>query len=345
MIRVLVVDDSLIIRKEFTKILSLDAGIDVVGTATDPYAAREKIVALKPDVMTLDIEMPRMDGLTFLGKVMRYCPLPVVVVSSLTTLGSSTAIQALEMGAVDVICKPESEEGLQTFSKEMIEKIKAAAMAHVQPLESISKPSPIPAVTLPHGLDQLLVLGASTGGPDALSRIFKALPKNTPGTLIVQHMPEYILPAFVARLNQIGEMQVAIAQGGEALRPGLAFIAPAERHMLVHKQNDHFVALVKDGPKVYHQKPSVEVLFHSAARQAGSRSVGVLLTGMGTDGAGGLLEMRKAGAVTMAQDEQSSVVFGMPKAAADLGAAEKIASLESIPNLILQAFQSMDVSR
>jgi len=346
MIRVLVVDDSLIVRKEITRILSQDPGIQVVGTATDPYMAREKIVSLKPDLMTLDIEMPRMDGLTFLGKVMKYYPLPILVISSITPVGSAAAVQALELGAVEVISKPASDAVLGRFGRELIAMVKAVANAHVPAVGTAEKTAAKPLELLPakpgERLDQILAIGASTGGPDAVSRILKHLPANTPGTLIVQHMPEFIIPAFANRLNQVGAMRVSVAQSGQVVRPGTAFVAPDNCHLLIERRDNHYVTLLKDGPSVYHQKPSVEVLFQSVARHAGPRAVGVLLTGMGSDGATGLLAMRQAGAPTLAQDEASCVVYGMPTAAAESGAAAVVESLANMPGQILRAFLTMD---
>ena len=343
MIRVLIVDDSAVVRQVLSAALSGSTDIEVVGTAPDPYIARDKIVRLKPDVVTLDLEMPRMDGLTFLAKLMKYHPLPVIVVSSLTPAGSETAIRALELGAVDVICKPGSAYSVAEITTLLADRIRAAAKARRLRPAPRTQPPPAPlaqAGPLRETTNKILAIGASTGGTEAIREILVQLPPTTPGTVIVQHMPEHFTSAFAKRLNDMCAMEVREAQGGEILRCGLALIAPGNHHLLIARNGAQYIARVKDGPAVFHQRPSVEVLFNSVAKYAGPNAVGVLLTGMGADGARGLLAMRQAGAKTIAQDEQSCVVYGMPKAAVELGAAESVLPLSRIPRAILAAFQN-----
>lgn len=340
MIRVLIVDDSAVVRKILTDQLQRADDIEVVGTAPDPYVARDKIVQLKPDVVTLDIEMPRMDGLTFLSRLMKHYPLPVIVVSSLTPAGSEAAMRALELGAVDVISKPGAAYSVGDVAVQLIDRIRAAAVARIR------RPGQGPAErTVAAGVlsriqttDKVLAIGASTGGTEAIRAVLEALPETTPATVIVQHMPEHFTAAFARRLNDLSAMEVREAGGGELLRPGLALIAPGNHHLLITRQGAQYVAQVKDGPRVHHQRPAVDVLFNSVAKYAGVNAVGVLLTGMGADGAAGLLAMRQAGARTIAQDQATCVVYGMPKAAVQLGAAETVLPLGRIPDGILAAF-------
>ncbi len=343
MIKVLIVDDSAVVRQILSTELSKARDIEVVGTACDPYVAREKILALKPQVITLDLEMPRMDGLTFLGKLMRYLPLPVIVISSLTPAGSEAALRALELGAVEVLCKPGSAYTVGDLSRTLMDKIRAAAMAHVH---RTAEPAAAPAggdeaaaapAPLLHTTHKVLAIGASTGGTEAIREVLTSLPANTPGTVIVQHMPEHFTAQFAQRLNGLCAMEVREAVDNDMVTPGVALIAPGNHHMVLTRSGARYMVQVKDGPPVYHQRPSVDVLFHSVARQAGHNAVGVILTGMGADGARGLLAMRQSGAHTIAQDEASCVVYGMPKEAARLNAAAEVAALRRIPSRILAA--------
>ncbi len=343
MIKVLIVDDSAVVRKVLSTELPKAEDIEVVGTAIDPYVARDKIVRLRPDVITLDLEMPRMDGLTFLGKLMKFYPLPVIVISSLTPKGSDTALRALELGAVDVIGKPGSALTVADVSKTLIEKIRVAATARVAmqpppaPQDDIVAAAP-PAHVLQHTTHNILAIGASTGGTRAIESLLTQLPADTPGTVIVQHMPEHFTKGFAERLNGLCRMEVREAQNNDMVTPGLALVAPGNYHMVLRRDGARYFVHIKTGPQVHHQRPSVDVLFHSVAKQAGSNALGVILTGMGADGADGLLAMRNAGASTIAQDEASCVVFGMPKEAIAVGAAEQIVSLDKIPARIISHF-------
>ncbi len=340
-IRVLIVDDSAVVRKVLSDELSKAPDIDVVGTAMDPYIARDKIVQLRPDVITLDLEMPRMDGLTFLGKLMQYFPLPVIVVSSLTTKGSQAAMRALELGAVDVVSKPGSAYTVAEIAVMLVNRVRAAArVRYVRPHTTPAAPTtthPAPETML-RTTHKLLAIGASTGGTEAIKTVLMGLPPNTPGTLIVQHMPEKFTASFAQRLNDLCAMEVREAADGDALVPGLALLAPGNFHMVLRRSGARYHAQVKTGPPVYHQRPSVDVLFQSVAKHAGPNAVGVILTGMGADGAKGLLAMREAGARTFAQDEHSCVVFGMPKEAIKLGGAERVVPLQRVAHHVIDAF-------
>jgi two-component system, chemotaxis family, protein-glutamate methylesterase/glutaminase len=338
MIKVLVVDDSAIVRKILTEELSKYVDIHVVGTAVDPYAARDKIVRLEPDVITLDLEMPRMDGLSFLAKLMRHYPMPVVVVSSLTPENSEMAIKALELGAVEVICKPGAAYSVPDIARQLVVAIRAAANAKVR--EAPAEPSPKNgeveeiAIETSH---KIVAIGASTGGTRAVEQILTVLPANCPGMMIVQHMPENFTRAFADRLNQICKMEVKEARDGDKVVPGVALVAPGGKHMLLKRSGALYLARIKEGPPVHHQRPSVDVLFESVAANAGANAVGVILTGMGADGARGLLSMRQKGAYTIAQDEASCVVFGMPGEAIKMGAADAVRPLSAIPRALIDA--------
>jgi two-component system chemotaxis response regulator CheB len=334
MIKVLVVDDSAVVRQILQSALSSDPDIQVVGTAPDPFVARDLIVQLKPDVLTLDVEMPRMDGLTFLRKLMHYYPLPVIVVSSLTPEGSGLALEALSSGAVEVMCKPGAAFTVGDMGEELVEKVKAAAHAKVTKTEKdVAREAP---GALGRTTNKVVAMGASTGGTVALERILSRMPVDGPGIVIAQHMPAMFTKQFAARMNQISEMEVREAVDGDSVIPGVALIAPGNFHMLLKRSGARYFVNVKTGPMVHRQRPAVEVLFRSVARAAGANAVGVLLTGMGADGAEGLLEMRQAGAATIAQDEASCVVFGMPRAAIEIGAAERVMSLDKIPHEMLR---------
>jgi two-component system chemotaxis response regulator CheB len=333
MIRVLVVDDSAVVRRVLSDALSTAAGIEVVGTAADPYAAREKIAALRPDVLTLDIEMPRMDGLTFLEKLMAAHPLPVVVVSSLTPASSSMAMRALDLGAIGVVCKPGSQFSIADVSREVVSQVRAASLAKLRAPGERKPRQPLSPSELPQGMvttRKILAIGASTGGPRAIEDVLTALPPAGPGTVIVQHMPIHFTAEFAKRLNGICAMHVAEATDGEEVLAGKALIAPGGRHMLLQRVGATYVVRLKDVPAVNNHRPSVDVMMHSVASAAGANAVGVILTGMGSDGAKGLLAMRNAGAHTIAQDEETSIVYGMPKEAAACGGAREILPLERI---------------
>ena len=347
MIRVLIVDDSAVVRQLLSKELSAAPDIEVVGTAMDPYVARDKIVRLNPDVITLDLEMPRMDGLTFLGKLMKFHPLPVIVVSSLTPSGGATALRALELGAVEVVSKEHSAYSVTEPGSNLADKVRAAANVEISKLPG---PEPAPSTEadnlsgLIHTTDKILAVGASTGGTQALSQILPRLPADTPGALIVQHMPENFTGRFAQRLNDLSHMDVREARDGDLVVQGLALIAPGNHHMLLRRSGAQYSVKLKGGPPVHHQRPSVDVLFHSVAKHAGPNAVGLILTGMGSDGAHGMLAMREAGAKTIAQDERSSVVFGMPREAIRIGAADIVGSLNSMPHRILEQFLAVQAA-
>jgi two-component system chemotaxis response regulator CheB len=341
--RVLIVDDSAIVRKILSEALGDEPDMEVVGTAPDPYVARDKILSLAPDVLTLDIEMPRMDGLTFLRKLMQFHPLPVVVISSLAQPSCRVAVQALETGAVEVLAKPGGPYSVGELRHGLAQKVRAAAAARVRRVATevapaaltarASTPAARPRLSL--SPEAVLAIGASTGGTEAIAAVLTRLPATTPGTLIAQHIPPEFSRAFANRLNETCAMEVREAQDGDQLRPGLALVAPGDFHMVARKSGGPVFVNVKTGPRVCYQRPSVDVLFHSVADTAGARAVGVLLTGMGNDGAQGLLRMRQAGARTIAQDEASCVVFGMPREAIAAGAAEQVLDLRAIPEAIL----------
>lgn len=334
-IRVLIVDDSTIVRKILSDSLAAEPDLEVVGTAPDPFVARDKILTLDPDVLTLDIEMPRMDGLTFLKKLMHFHPLPAVVISSLAQPSCRLALEALALGAVEVLAKPGGPYSVGELRHSLAGKIRAAAAARVA-LRPAAAPSLPPArVECDAAANAVVAIGASTGGTEAIAAVLQWLPRSTPGVVIVQHIPPAFSRAFAARLNERSPMEVREAADGDALRPGLALVAPGDFHMVLRRsQSGRFVS-IRGGPQVCYQRPSVDVLFASVAETAGPLAVGILLTGMGSDGAQGLLKMRQAGARTIAQDETSCVVYGMPREAVVLGAAEQVLPLSAIPAAIL----------
>ena len=341
--RILIVDDSAIVRKLLSEALSAEKDMEVVGTAPDPFVARDKILALQPDVLTLDIEMPRMDGLTFLQKLMHYHPMPVVVISSLGQAGCQAALEALRLGAVEVLAKPGGPYSVGELRMDLATKIRAAAAAHVRtpPQTASAKPEP-PLARQPFDPASVIAIGASTGGTEAIQKVLSRMPVDSPGILITQHIPPVFSRAFANRLNQICPMEVKEAEDGERLVRGLALIAPGNLHMLLRKwPGGGFQVAVQDGPRVCYQRPSVDVMFCSVAESAGSGAVGVLLTGMGCDGARGLLKMKQAGAPTIAQDEASCVVFGMPREAIRLGAVDQISSLDRVSAAILSQLSRM----
>ena len=343
-IRVVIVDDSAVMRQALTLLLQRDHQIEVVGTASDPFIAREKIIALNPDVLTLDVEMPRMDGLTFLEKLMRARPMPVVMISSLTEAGCETTMRALELGAVDFITKPRLDirEHLDDISQEIVAKVRAAAGARIVFREPRKAAAPVAAGRPPalsamlRTTNRVIAVGASTGGTEALKDFLVMLPADAPGVVIVQHMPEKFTRSFAERCDQLCAIRVKEAEDGDRVLDGHALIAPGNYHMALRRNGALYFVQVRSGPTVNRHRPSVDVLFDSAAECAGRNAVGVIMTGMGADGAKGLLNMRRAGARTIAQDESTCVVFGMPKEAIELGAAETVLPLPRIAGAALE---------
>lgn len=335
-IRVLIVDDSATARAVLSDILSSDSGIEVVGTASDAFVARDKIVELRPDVICLDVEMPRMDGITFLKKLMHYMPLPVVMVSSLTQSGAKTTLEALEAGAVDFVAKPHSHiyDGKDEMKDELISKIKAAAKAKIHK-RTLADTQQANTTSLAQTTNKIVAIGASTGGTEALKDVLMALPRNAPGTVIVQHMPANFTPLFAQRLNTLCSMEIREAKNGDSIIPGVALIAPGDYHMVVRRSGARYYVEIGNGEKVSGHRPSVDVLFNSVAKIAGSNAIGVILTGMGSDGAKGLFAMKNAGANTIGQDEASCVVYGMPKVAYEIGAVEKQLPLNRVADGII----------
>ncbi len=336
-IRVLIVDDSAIVRKIFSEELSKYPDIEVIGAAPDPFVARDKIVTLKPDVITLDVEMPRMDGITFLRKLMKYYPLPTIIVSSLTQKGGKLTLEALDIGAVDVIAKPGGSYSVGDMSAQLAEKIRVASRVNVVRKEEETPASASePIRALAQTTNKVIAIGASTGGTEALKNVLTKMPSNSPGIVVVQHMPAHFTTAFAERLNGICQMSVKEAEDNDSVTPGTVLIAPGNYHMIFRRSGARYYVEIKTGPMVHHQRPAVDILFKSTAKYAGANAIGVILTGMGADGAEGLLEMKQAGASTIAQDEKSCVVFGMPKEAIKLGAADKIVPLDQIAQEIIR---------
>lgn len=349
-IRVLTIDDSALMRQILAMLLSKDSNIEVVGSAPDPFIAREKIKALNPDVLTLDVEMPKMDGLTFLEKLMRGHPMPVIMVSSLTEAGCQTTLRALELGAVDFITKPKIDlrEGMKEIAQDLIFKIKAAAQAKVRGLgpgatgqsasgavHHASRLLSLPSSAMIKTTDTIIAIGSSTGGTEAVKDVLMALPPNTPPILITQHMPERFTKTWAARMNQLCHISVKEAEDGDSVLPGHALVAPGNYHMTLVRNGARYSVRINQDPPVNRHRPSVDAMFDSVARYAGANTIGVILTGMGGDGAKGMLAMKQAGAYTIAQDEASCVVFGMPKEAIKLGGVDKILPLSEIPNAIV----------
>lgn len=344
-IRVLIVDDSAIVRKMLSHQFSRVPDLEVVGVAPDAYVARDMIVAAKPHVITLDLEMPRMDGLTFLRKLMQHHPMPVVVFSSLTEDGSDLALEALQAGAVDVICKPGPMQDVASVTEELVAKIKDAAKANVRRPVAVAErslSSMWPSTEI-EAARKVVAIGASAGGTSALEVILQSMPGNAPGCIITQHMPPFFIPGLAARLNQHSKMDVKQAEDGDLVLPGIVLIAPGDKHLLLRCSGTRCYVTIKDGPRVNGHRPSVDVMFQSVAKAAKADAVGVLLTGMGKDGAQGLLEMREAGAGTIVQDEATCVVFGMPRAAIELGAVEHISRLERISSEILRVVKGRSI--
>lgn len=352
-IRVLVVDDSAIVRNKLSTELNKYPDIQVVGTAMNPYIARDKIVELDPDVITLDVEMPRMDGITFLKKLMKFYPKPVIIISSLTRKGSEIALEAVNAGAVEVMCKPGGSYSVGSLSEQLAHVIRAANAANLKVKKQVnsrsqqitataSSPTPNPTnAGLTNRLggqyhpQSLIVIGASTGGTEALTTVLKEIPADAPPILIVQHMPAHFTLAFANRVNQLCAIHVKEAVNGDEVKPGTALIAPGNYHMLLRNTAGRLTVEVKDGPKVHHQRPAVDVLFQSVAKSHPNHVTAAILTGMGKDGAVGMKKLRDLGAHTVAQNEATCVVYGMPKEAVNIGAAEKILPLEQIAQQLL----------
>lgn len=351
-IKVLIVDDSALIRQLLIEIVNRQPDMVAVGAARDPYIAREMIRSLNPDVLTLDIEMPRMDGLDFLDKLMRLRPMPVVMVSSLTEASAETTLRGLELGAVDYVSKPKIDiaKGLNDSARQIVEKIRVAAGAHVhRRMRSVEGGAPVSTVDTPvtatatgaavpvrkpravrRGTEKIIVIGASTGGTEAIKEVLADLPPDSPAVLVTQHMPPGFTHSFAKRLNECCRVRVKEAEDGERILPGYAYIAPGDQHLSIARSGANYVAALSSGPPVNRHRPAVEVLFRSAAEQVGANAIAVMLTGMGKDGARAMLELRHAGARTIAQDEKSCVVFGMPGEAIRLGAVETILPLRKI---------------
>lgn len=340
-IKVLIVDDSAVVRQLLTRELSKDPMIRVVGSAPDPYVARDKIVELEPDVLTLDVEMPRMDGITFLRKLMQFHPMPVIVLSSLTATGTRTAIDALSAGAVEVLCKPAGSFSVETMTTQLAQRIKTAARTRPpRPAAAATAAVATPQLSMSETTNKIFALGASTGGVQALTTVLTAFPANAPGTVVAQHMPPKFTASFAARLNECCKVKVKEAEHGDTVVTGQVLLAPGGKHMVLRRSGALYHVELNEGPEVHHQRPSVDVLFDSVADYAGRNSVGAILTGMGADGAAGLLKMRKAGARTIAQDEASCIVFGMPMEAIKVGAAERVAPLDDVARILIQFAES-----
>jgi two-component system chemotaxis response regulator CheB len=349
-IKVLVIDDSALARQSIAKLLSLDESIEIIGIAVDPFHATNIIKDKIPDVITLDIEMPKMDGITFLKKIMSQYPIPVVIISSLTEKGSETAIKALECGAIEILNKPRiiDDEKWEEYKTIYCDAIKAASQVNVKrrqiPVEDKKSKISVDAVIQPKKgnsliktTEKVIALGASTGGTDAIRIFLESMPIDCPGIVIVQHMPELFTKSFAKRLNGLCKIQVKEAQDGDKVIPGRALIAPGNFHMILKRSGAMYYVSIKNGPFVNRHRPSVDVLFRSTAYNAGKNCIGVILTGMGDDGAKGLLEMKNSGAITFAQDEKSSVVFGMPKEAIKINAVNKILPLDQISKAVIKS--------
>ena len=344
-IKVLIVDDSALMRALLTEIIGGAPDLDVVGAAPDALAAREMIKALNPDVLTLDVEMPKMDGLEFLERLMRLRPMPVVMISSLTERGSQVTLQALEMGAVDYVAKPKAENAsqLQLYAEEIRDKVRAAAGARLRTRPSAIAAAAKPAASASMGSslstrtlnEKIIAIGASTGGTEAIKDILSALPADMPGIVMVQHMPEAFTASFARRLDSLSRLTVVEAQGGEKIQPGHAYLAPGHSHLLVRKVGAGYQTELTQSEPVNRHRPAADVLFQSVAREVGKNAIGVILTGMGKDGAQGLLAMKQAGSWNIGQDQESCVVYGMPREAANVGALDEVASLSDVASRII----------
>lgn len=353
-VKVLIVDDAALMRKLLTEILSSSPKIEVVGTAADPFIARDKIKQLNPDVITLDVEMPRMDGITFLKNLMRLRPTPVVMISTLTEDGADITLEALESGAIDYIPKPKTdfEHSISDYAKDIIEKVLVASTVNVHNIEkriaTVEKMKVTPKLTADAVLqsrstkaflnttDKFIAIGASTGGTEAVKEVLMALPSDVPGIVIAQHIPGTFSTSFARRLNEHSNLSVREARDGDQILPGHVYLAPGDKHLIIKLTGAKYVCRLSDGPEVNRHKPSVDVLFRSVAQSAGPNAMGIMLTGMGADGAQGMLEMKQAGAFNIAQDEKTCVVWGMPGAAVKLGAVHQEFPLDSVAREILK---------
>jgi two-component system, chemotaxis family, protein-glutamate methylesterase/glutaminase len=337
-IRVLVVDDSALIRKLLTEIINSQADMQAVGAAPDPLVAREMIRELNPDVLTLDVEMPKMDGLDFLERLMRLRPMPVVMVSTLTDKGSEATLRALELGAVDYVSKPKIDiaHGIAEYAAEIADKIRAAAASRPRPAAASARTALPPLANRSVSTEKLIIVGASTGGTEAIKEFLIDMPPDCPGILITQHMPQAFTQSFAARLDSLCRISVKEAEDAERVLPGHAYVAPGHSHLLLRRSGANYLTQLSDGPPVNRHRPSVDVLFRSAAEHAGRNAVGVILTGMGKDGAQGMLAMKEAGAYNFAQDEASCVVFGMPKEAIAAGATDEILAIRDMAQGVMR---------
>ena len=359
--RIIVVDDSALVRSLLTEIINRQPDMECIGAANDPLIAREMIRDLNPDVITLDVEMPKMDGIDFLGRLMRLRPMPVVMISTLTQRGAEVTMKALELGAIDFVAKPRIglAEGIQELSDQIVEKIRIAASAHVRRLPSVSVGSgvpsaevasasaPKPAIKLLGAIstEKLICIGASTGGTEAIKEVLTKLPADSPAVVITQHMPPGFTTSFASRLNSLCQIKVSEAVHGERILPGHAYIAPGGKHFRVDRSGANYIAIVEDGEPVNRHKPSVEVLFRSCAQVVGRNAFGVMLTGMGNDGAKAMREMKDAGSFNIVQDEASCVVFGMPREAIAHGAADEVLPLTSIASTLIAKLSSVAADR
>ncbi|OON62260.1 chemotaxis response regulator protein-glutamate methylesterase [Massilia sp. KIM] len=339
--KVLIVDDSALIRSVMSEIVNSQPDMEVVATAPDPLVARELIKKHNPDVLTLDVEMPKMDGLDFLEKLMRLRPMPVLMVSSLTERGSEITMRALELGAVDFVTKPKIsiQTGMREYAELIADKIRGASRARIAPRSVHASTPSVPLSALRSPLissEKLIIIGASTGGTEAIREFLMQMPSDCPGILIAQHMPEGFTSSFAKRLDSLCKISVVESQGNERVLPGHAYIAPGHSHLLLTRSGANYMTRIEQSPPVNRHRPSVDVLFRSAAQAAGKNAVGVILTGMGKDGAQGMLEMRQAGAHNFAQDEATSVVFGMPREAIAIGAAHDVGPLQALPRMVLE---------
>ncbi|MEK7990896.1 MAG: chemotaxis response regulator protein-glutamate methylesterase [Thiotrichaceae bacterium] len=362
-IKVMVIDDSALIRQMLSNIINAEPDMEVIATAGDPYIARDKIKKYNPDVLTLDVEMPRMDGLAFLRNVMRLRPMPVIMISALTQKGADTTLQALEYGALDFVCKPQLDisQTFETYAEEIVSKLRMAAKTQVRPLikpksavtaytgipvppkysaDAIISNTPTRKVSFLKTTDKIIAIGASTGGTEAIKLLLTNMPAHSPGIVISQHIPATFSASFAKRMNQLSPMTVSEAEDGKAILPGHVYIAPGNLHLLVDRDGARYICRLNEGTPVNRHRPSVDVLFRSVAQNVGPNSVGVILTGMGDDGAMGMNEMHEVGAFTIAQDEHTSVVWGMPGEAVKKGGVDKIMPLHEIPRQLMKLFDN-----